>query len=68
MDGLTNTQSRLVGGLLLFGGLAVWFESAIPDPLVPVVLGILGTGVVFLLAPAWVSGQVQNVWKRVQKS
>lgn len=51
---MMNAQERLIGALLLFGGLAVLFRAALPDAVRVLLIGVLSAGVVFVIAPAWV--------------
>jgi len=54
---MTKTQDRLIGALLFFGGLAVFFRASLPDTARVLLVGVLSAGVVFVVAPAWVRWQ-----------
>lgn len=54
---LTDAQGRAISLLLLLGGIAVFYAESLPGTVRLLVVGLLGAGVVFLVAPAWTTGR-----------
>ena len=52
---LTDAQGRSIS--LLLGGIAVFYAESLPGTVRLLVVGLLGAGVVFLVAPAWTTGR-----------
>lgn len=61
-----ETKARLINGILLIGGLAILFASALPDVVALLVMAILAAGFVVLMTPSWVAQKwsVLQTWLR----
>jgi len=59
---LTNAQRRGGSILLIVAGLTVFYAEALPESIVLFIVGLLGAGIVFLVAPAWITGR----WKALR--